>query len=174
MTATAVKSTEEFTITLDGIEYPVIVEGGRRPPWTIIVNGRSFTVERKEDGPVLVDGIAYDVMVDDATVTVGDTSHRMEVSGLSLGRPVAAVPSGSVRPAEARAGAGAILAIMPGQIARVMVEAGQEIKEGEAVCVLEAMKMENELRAERDGVVKVVHVQPGEDVEKGQVLVELD
>ena len=45
---------------------------------------------------------------------------------------------------------------------------------GEAVCVLEAMKMENELRSERDGVVKTVHVKPGDDVEKDQVLVEVE
>jgi propionyl-CoA carboxylase alpha chain len=63
---------------------------------------------------------------------------------------------------------------MPGKITRVMVADGQDVQQGEAVCVLEAMKMENELRAERDGVVKVVHVKPGDDVEKGQVLVEIE
>jgi propionyl-CoA carboxylase alpha chain len=55
-----------------------------------------------------------------------------------------------------------------------MVSEGQEVQKGEAVCVLEAMKMENELRAERDGIVKAVHVKPGDDVEKDQVLVEIE
>jgi pyruvate carboxylase subunit B len=63
---------------------------------------------------------------------------------------------------------------MPGQIIRVMVEQGQEVQNGEPVCVLEAMKMENELHAHQDGVVKAVHVQPGDDVEKDQVLVEIE
>jgi biotin carboxyl carrier protein len=63
---------------------------------------------------------------------------------------------------------------MPGQVTRVMVVEGQEVEENEAVCVLEAMKMENELRADRGGVVKAVHVAPGDDVEKGQVLVEIE
>jgi biotin carboxyl carrier protein len=63
---------------------------------------------------------------------------------------------------------------MPGKITRVMVAPGQDVQRGDAVCVLEAMKMENELRAERGGVVKAVHVKPGDDVEKDQVLVEVE
>ncbi|MGD2176990.1 MAG: biotin/lipoyl-binding protein, partial [Anaerolineae bacterium] len=137
------------------------------------VNGRPFTVEVAEDGAVLVDGISHDVTVEGATVTVGEESYAMEVTGLSLGRATPAAVGLAV-PAEVEAGAGAVVAIMPGKITRVMVADGQDVQQGEAVCVLEAMKMENELRAERDGVVKVVHVKPGDDVEKGQVLVEIE
>jgi len=56
---------------------------------------------------------------------------------------------------------------------RVLVELGQEIAAGAPVCVLEAMKMENELHASQGGTVRAVHVRPGDDVEKGQVLVEI-
>lgn len=59
-------------------------------------------------------------------------------------------------------------------MSRVVVEEGQEVQDGEPVCVLEAMKMENELHAPWGGLVKAVHVKPGDDVEKAQVLVEIE
>ncbi len=161
----------EFTIEFDGATYPVVAEGQ-----TITVNGRPFTVEVTDDGTVLVDGIVYDVTFDGEAATVGGEPHPVQVHGLTMA-PVAPSPVATEGPAAApvtAAGAGAVLAIMPGKIIRVMVEVGQAVEEGEAVCVLEAMKMENELHAGRGGVVKAVHVQPGADVEKGQVLVEIE
>lgn len=160
----------EFTLTLEGIEYPVLVEGD-----TITVNGRPFTVEVTDDGTVLVDGIAYDVTLEGDTATVGGESYRVHVRGLGTA-PVSALPEapGRAAPPVIEAKAGAVLAIMPGKIIRVMVEPGQRVKEGDPVCVLEAMKMENELYAPQSGVVRAVHVTPGDDVEKDQVLVEIE
>jgi pyruvate carboxylase subunit B len=63
---------------------------------------------------------------------------------------------------------------MPGLVVRVQVEAGAAVAAGAGVVVLEAMKMENELRAASDATVRSVRVKPGEAVEKGQVLVEFD
>jgi len=174
MTAAVAKAAGEFTITLDGTEYPVVFEGAREPAWTVTVNRRSFTVKLTEDGTVLVDGIAYDVTLDGETVRADDGAHTMEVSGLSVGRGAPIAAAASARSAEAGAEAGVITAIMPGQVTRVLVEEGQRVEEGEAICVLEAMKMENELRADHDGVVKAVHVRAGDDVEKDQVLVEIE
>jgi biotin carboxyl carrier protein len=171
--ADAAKGASEFTITLDDVEYPVDIDAGGSSPWKITVNGRPFTVEVAEEGRVLVDGIAYDVSLEGDTVKVGDESHTMQVAGLSVGR-TAPVEVGLATPVEVEAGAGAVVAIMPGKITRVVVAEGQEVQKGQAVCVLEAMKMENELRAERGGVVKAVHVKPGDDVEKDQVLVEIE
>jgi pyruvate carboxylase subunit B len=75
--------------------------------------------------------------------------------------------------ATARArGPAVIKAPMPGLVVRIQVEAGQSVASGAGVVVLEAMKMENELRAAAPGVVAAVRVRPGEAVEKGQVLVE--
>ncbi len=179
MTAAGQGPSGEFKITLDGIEYPVAIEGEGGPPWTIVVNGHSFVVKLGEDGTVLVDGIAYDVSMEGETVRRGDASYTMDVTGLSLGRPTpGAAAVAPARSAEVSGGAGdathAVVAIMPGQVTRVMVQEGQEVEEGEAVCVLEAMKMENELRTDRGGVVRAVHVQPGDDVEKDEVLVEVE
>ncbi|MFZ7144933.1 MAG: acetyl-CoA carboxylase biotin carboxyl carrier protein subunit [Bacteroidota bacterium] len=67
-----------------------------------------------------------------------------------------------------------IKAPMPGMVLQVMVENGQQIKKGDAIVVLEAMKMENILKAPSDGVVKTVKVIKGDKVEKNQVMVFLD
>jgi biotin carboxyl carrier protein len=70
-------------------------------------------------------------------------------------------------------GPATLRAPMPGLVVRVLVEAGQEVAAGAGIVVLEAMKMENELKAPAGGVVGAVRVGAGEPVEKGQVLVEL-
>lgn len=67
----------------------------------------------------------------------------------------------------------AIKAPMPGLILKILVEPGQEIKKGDPVLVLEAMKMENVFKAAGDAQVKNILVQPGQAVEKGAVLIEL-
>jgi len=143
----------EFTLVLDGVEYPVVAEGT-----AVTVNGRPFVVEVAPDGSVLVDGIAYRVALEEERAVVEGRPYAMKVSGLRV---------------TAAASAGAVLAIMPGKITRVLVQPGQRVKAGDPVCVLEAMKMENELHAKQDGVVKAVHVRPGDDVEKDRVLVEI-
>jgi pyruvate carboxylase subunit B len=162
----------EFTLTLEDAEYPVVAEGN-----TITVNGRPFTVEVSGDGAVLVDGIGYDVTLEGETATVGEESYAVEVAGLVMtaaATAAAPAPPGAAVAPVIEAGAGAVLAIMPGKIIRVMVEVGQQVEEGEAVCVLEAMKMENELQTRQSGIVQAIHVEPGDDVEKDQVLVEIE
>lgn len=158
-----------FTITLGGVNYQVVAEGDK-----ITVNGRPFNVDVEEGGTVLVDGIAYDVTLEGDTAQVGDATYDLEVAGLSVTSGSRAPLGAPAASAQVHAGDGAIVAIMPGKVTRVLVEEGQEVEDGEAVCVLEAMKMENELRADRDGVVGAVHVSPGDDVEKDQVLVTLE
>jgi biotin carboxyl carrier protein len=60
---------------------------------------------------------------------------------------------------------------MPGTIVKVPVEPGQEVKKGQTLVILESMKMENELKAPRDGVVGRVEVKAGQSVEQNKVLV---
>jgi biotin carboxyl carrier protein len=64
-----------------------------------------------------------------------------------------------------------VVAPMPGLVVRVEVEAGQQVRAGQGVVVVEAMKMENELKAPADGVVVRIAVQPGQAVEKGATLI---
>ncbi len=63
---------------------------------------------------------------------------------------------------------------MPGLVSRVEVAPGQAVRRGDGIVIVEAMKMENELKAESNGVVSRVHVAPGQAVEKGALLVEFE
>lgn len=160
----------EFTISIDGVEHHVVAEGD-----SIEVGGRRFSVDIGDDGTVLVDGIAYDVALDGETATVDNSSHVVQVQGLTLAAaPTSSPAAGATEQPQVGSADSAIRAVMPGKIVRVMVEPGQRIEEGTPVCVLEAMKMENEHRAHSDCIVKAVHVKPGDDVEKGRVLVEVE
>jgi len=71
-------------------------------------------------------------------------------------------------------GGGAVLAPMQGTIVKVLVEEGQEVEADEAVCVLEAMKMESEIRTQRAGKIKEVLVEAGNTVRSGEPLVDLE
>ena len=69
---------------------------------------------------------------------------------------------------------GSIGAPMPGSIASVAVTAGQKVKQGDLMLTIEAMKMETGLHAERDAVVKAVHVTPGGQIDAKDLLIELE
>lgn len=72
------------------------------------------------------------------------------------------------------AGPAPVLAPMPGLIVRVHVAVGERVRAGQGIVVMEAMKMENELRAPADGVVRAIPVATGQAVEKGTLLVEFE
>ena len=63
-----------------------------------------------------------------------------------------------------------IAAQMPGKVVRVLVEAGTQVEKGDGLVIVEAMKMQNEIKAPREGVVISVNVKPGETVNAGEVL----
>jgi biotin carboxyl carrier protein len=64
-----------------------------------------------------------------------------------------------------------LVAVMPGKVVRILTQVGDIVRQRQALVVIEAMKMENELRAARDGIVKDVRVREGQSVEAGAVLV---
>ena len=152
-----------FTLTLDDIEYSIEVHGN-----TFIINGRPFIVGLENTG-VTVDGVAYDVKLQGDQALINGITHAFAVSGLET-----APGKAPARPAPAASGAGVIHAIMPGTIVRVLVEEGASVTAGDVILVLEAMKMENELRAPVSGTVKTIHVQTGQAVETNAVLVEIE
>jgi acetyl/propionyl-CoA carboxylase alpha subunit len=66
-----------------------------------------------------------------------------------------------------------VRAPMPGLVVKVQVEEGDHVEAGRGLVIVEAMKMENELKAEAPGVVARIHVEPGQAVEKDQILIDL-
>jgi pyruvate carboxylase subunit B len=150
-----------------------------------------------EGAEVRVDGATLEARLADVEgtpvrmLTIGDEVHRIVVRpGPSRGRytiwvdgfrhEVEALDE-RMRAIRELAGASAgpagpapLLAPMPGMVVRVQVQVGDVVQPGQGLVVMEAMKMENELRATAAATVKAVIAQPGTAVEKGALLVELE
>jgi biotin carboxyl carrier protein len=77
-------------------------------------------------------------------------------------------PSGLSNAAE-----GDLITQMPGKVVKVLVEEGAEIKKGDTLLILEAMKMENEIKAPCDGTIKAVHINEGDAIESGHLMMEI-
>ena len=91
---------------------------------------------------------------------------------MSSGAPKAAKPKRAAGSgAGGGAGSGQVTVPMQGTIVKVLVEVGQEVESGQAVCVLEAMKMENQILAEKSGKVTEIKVKAGDTVGSGDVVV---
>lgn len=104
-------------------------------------------------------------------VTVNGTVYEVELEELTGSAPVSAPAAPAAAPAPAASAAGEqICAPMPGNILAVNVTAGQAVKKGDVLMVLEAMKMENEIMCPRDGVVASVNTSKGASVESGTLL----
>jgi biotin carboxyl carrier protein len=104
----------------------------------------------------------WDLVVDGWPVRAEVVDERTRAIRAMTGRSAASTGHRPVR------------APMPGLIVRVEVAEGDRLRPGQGVVVMEAMKMENELRADGDGVVARVLVKPGQAVEKGAILVEFE
>ena len=63
---------------------------------------------------------------------------------------------------------------MPGKVVKITVEEGQTVKKGETVLILEAMKMENEIKSGIDGTVKAIHVSEGDALEENVLMLEIE
>jgi len=109
------------------------------------------------------------------TTTVEVNGKRFEVKAwvpeAGGAAPVARRAPRASAAASSLAGAGSVVAPMQGTIVKVLVEVGQHVKAGDPVVVLEAMKMENQLQADKAGAVTSVNVKPGDKVGSGDVLV---
>ena len=154
--------------------------------------GRRYLVEVSGDG-VIIDGVAHRVRLhrfDDSPSQVLDLEGRRlpvviepagdrtwVVSILGDRREVRVIDERLERARRAAKSAGGqralrpLVAPMPGLVVRVSAGAGQQVMEGSSLIVLEAMKMENELKAAAAAIVDRVHVQPGQPVEKGDLLI---
>jgi hypothetical protein len=163
--------------TVDGQTHHVEVTGGQGR-YAVTVDGRPLEVDWREVGgpfasllvlrpPEMTVGRSHLVGLEPRPggyrVLVG--SDEFVVDLLETARSGAGeVP----RPA---AGPARLVAPMPGRIVRVLVEAGQDVAAGQGLVVMEAMKMENELRSPRAGRVAAIHAHERQTVETGALLV---
>jgi len=141
-----------YRVSVDGNEFLVDGKKTGRTNFSLIVDNRSFEIEvdnTDDEYRVLVDGRNYRIhLVDERRVRVGAAQ-----SGLQLqGRQMVSVP-------------------MPGKIIAVLIAVGDAVEMGQGLVIVEAMKMENEVRSPISGEVKEIKVKPGDTVEGGAVLV---
>ncbi len=154
-------------------EYEVEIVDGR-----ILVDGEPMDVDlRQSGGPelysLLINGRSFELLIEAERFNYGVTmrGERFEVQveddrtrRLNVGRKMVSMPEGEYP----------VVAPIPGLVVKVLVEVGQVIVEEQALVLLEAMKMENEIRALRGGVVKSIDVVTGQRVEQNAILVVLE
>jgi len=148
-----VEVVDEKHITVDGKVYEIDFESvSGQPVYSLIVDGRShesYIYQGEENWEDLLLGRLYPVTVED------EREKRLR-----------AAAGGGV----AETGEFHLRAPMPGLVVAILVAEGQEIKKGQVILILESMKMQNELKAPRDGTIGRIRVKTGESVEQKQTL----
>ncbi|MBE6308772.1 MAG: acetyl-CoA carboxylase biotin carboxyl carrier protein subunit [Bacteroidales bacterium] len=142
---------KEYKYTINGNQYQVAIEEAGETTAKAIVNGTEYIVEwekPKEEKPVV------------------------KVKPAAAPKPATAAPAAA--PAAAPVSGNAIKTPLPGVIIDVKVSVGDTVKKGDTVVVLEAMKMENNINADRDGKVVSIAVSKGDTVADGAPLVILE
>ena len=126
---------------------------------------------------VTLNGKIYEVEVENGEAVIQSEYEAALPQSAPAAATVAQAPVQTAAPAQsapaAAASANAIVAPMPGTINAVKVTSGQQVKKGDVLVILEAMKMENEIYADKDGKVGQVFVQKGASVQTGTALVEI-
>ncbi len=141
----------EFNLTIHGEDYHISIEGTGHKSADV----RPFYVK--------VDHVLEEVMVETLTEVVPTADGAIDARKASKGslRPKASSDSDVTTP-------------MPGRIVAIHAEAGQQVKAGDTVLVVEAMKMENPVHAPVSGTVKVIHVSVGDNVNPDECLMEIE
>ena len=144
---------DEKHVSVDGRVYEIDFESvSGQPVYSLIVNGRShesYIYQGDDNWQVLLHGRLYPVTVED------EREKRLR-----------AAAGGGV----AETGEFHLRAPMPGLVVAIPLAEGQEVKRGQVILILESMKMQNELKAPRDGSVARLRVKPGDHVEQKQTL----
>lgn len=143
---------DTYRVTIDGKPHTVDFRETGRDFASLLLDGRSFEagLERKEGGFIV------HLPVDNIEVALQEAAR------------------GSASAHKKATGPARVTAPMPGKVVRVLIEAGQDVVAGAGLIVMEAMKMENELRAPRDGRVQSVAAREGLAVETGALLVVIE
>jgi glutaconyl-CoA decarboxylase len=164
-----------YTLQIKGKEYTIDVQDLSANDFRVMLNDQSFDVRLSD-----AQEIAGAQITPQVTPLSGDDESAVERPAIVYRPPSPdavdqlRATSAPALPPASRSGANDterdITAPMPGTILTVEVKSGEEVTRGQAVCVLEAMKMKNTIRAPRDGMLSEVAVQAGQTVRYGQVL----
>jgi biotin carboxyl carrier protein len=159
-----------------GHTAPITVER-RHGRYVVEIGGVRHEVDARTLGPwvlsLLVEGQSHEV----AVVRLGDGNYSVDWRGRSfaveLVDPLTHLAE-SARGQAGKLGKRTVKAYMPGRVVEVRVQPGDHVEAGQPMIVLEAMKMQNEIAAERAGVVKKIHVRKDQAVEGGDALLEIE
>ncbi len=162
----------KLAVTIDGCVYKVEVQLPNQGDsvFSVTVNGETLQVEvpdihapLEEMDWIIVDDRPYEINFDRDLhwLRAYDAIHHVDVRDLEA---MVARPS---------SGDGRVKAPIPGLVTRVLVSVGQQVEAGQPLLVLEAMKMENEIRAPRTGTISALHVDTGQSVTRHAVLAEI-
>lgn len=144
---------KDYKYTINGNIYKVTIGDIEENVAHVEVNGTPYLVEMEK----VVKTVAKPVVKARPTTPAAPTTQ--------LNRPSAAT---------AAAGAGTIKSPLPGVILNVKVNVGDAVKKGDTIMILEAMKMENAIKADRDGKIASISVKQGESVLEGAALVTIE
>jgi biotin carboxyl carrier protein len=159
-----------YIATVNGREYVIDLEDGQR----IRVDGRTLVVDMRQIEPshlysLLVDSLSYEMAIEEMghtfRVMLDGDLFEVRVEDERTRRLASAGHQLPPAPGEIQ-----VKAPIPGLVTRLLATAGDAVAFGQPLLCLEAMKMENELRAPRAGTVGRVAVEPGQRVEQGQLL----
>ncbi|HZM40800.1 MAG TPA: biotin/lipoyl-containing protein, partial [Acidimicrobiales bacterium] len=151
----------EDTLDLSGVAAPAAP--------AVAVDGEAPEPKVRRDVDVEVNGRRFGV-----TVWVPESQVGAVVAGPASGGKVATRPRRSSSASAAAVGSGSVTVPMQGTIVKVLVNVGDTVEEGQTVCVLEAMKMENNIAADKAGTVTEVKVEAGQSVGSGDVVVTIE
>ena len=163
-----------YSVTVAGQARTVELEPKENGTWRVVVDGKERTLEVRptNGGLSWLEGTTVVQAAIDGALPRPTVTLRRQIISVEIADGNAGVAVGKGR-AQA-AGPATVRAPIPGRVARVMVKPGESVVAGKGLVVLEAMKMENEIRAPRDGVVKELGCSEGAAVETGQALVTIE
>lgn len=150
----------KFKLVLDQVPYEIEQKND-----IMVINGQEFPF-KMEGNNVQVGGNPHNVTLAGQMATVDGISYNFEAVGLEDKEPKKRKAASKAAAQEA----GAVTAIMPGLIIKVLKKVGDHVEKGDIILILEAMKMQNEIQAPAAGTIRQIHVKPGETVEMRQVL----
>ena len=147
------RETARVSATIDGVKYELEVHESGYDAYLLILDGVVFDA-RVEGRPESGQPIDVSVGADHFAVTLTDPKRLRGSAGITAHADEAA----------------RIVAPMPGKVVRVLVEVGAQVEPGDGIIVVEAMKMQNEMKTPKSGSVSALNVQVGSTVNGGDVL----